>query len=141
MRDATMMGDTGAVLGRGVGFPPRIGRDGRLAWSVGEPNIREAIQIVLMTRPGERPALPGFGGGLDELLFAPNTVATRHEIAGRIRTAITDWEPRVTVHSVRVDPDPADPDAAVATVTYQLVATGDVSALTMSIALAGTGRG
>ncbi|MGV9386413.1 GPW/gp25 family protein [Nonomuraea sp. NPDC003707] len=140
MSDAIMR-DTGALLGRGVGFPPRVGADGRLAWSAGEPNIREAIQIVLMTEPGERLGLPGFGGGLGELLFAPNTTATRHEIAGRIRTAITDWESRVTVHSVRVDPDPADPESVVATVTYQLVATGDVSALTMSVALSGTGQG
>ena len=44
--------DAGTILGRGIAFPPRIGADGRWAWSEGEPNIREAIQVVVLTEPG-----------------------------------------------------------------------------------------
>jgi len=131
------MTDSGRLLGRGIAFPPHIGGDGRIAWSDGETNIREAIQIVVLTEPGERQRLPAFGGGLGAVLFEPNTAASRHEVAERIRRGITEWEPRVSVRSVDVDPDPVDPAAAIATVTYQLVATGDVGALTMSIALTG----
>ena len=39
----------GRSLGRGISFPPRVGPDGRLAWSAGEQNIREAIRVILMT--------------------------------------------------------------------------------------------
>jgi phage baseplate assembly protein W len=71
------------------------------------------------------------------LLFAPNTTPTWHDIAERIRLAVTDWEPRVRVLAVEVVADPADERAALATLTYQLVATQDVGALTMSIAMRG----
>jgi len=127
----------GTVLGRGVAFPPHIGADGRWAWSEGEPNIREAIQVTVLTEPGERLQLPDFGGGLGALLFEPNTTATRHQLGELIRGAIADWEPRVTVQSVDVDPDPADPEAAVATVTYQLIATQAVATVLLPVELRG----
>jgi uncharacterized protein len=127
----------GAILGRGISFPPRVGADGRMAWSEGEPNVREAIQIILKTAPGERLRLAGFGAGLDGLLFEPNTTATRHQLAERIRGAIAEWEPRVRVQSVRVDADPADPESAVATVVYRLVATQSTAQLSVSVALGG----
>jgi phage baseplate assembly protein W len=126
-----------ALLGRGVAFPPHVGADGRLAWSDGTTNIREALQLVLLTERGERPRLPEFGAGLSGLLFEPNTVVTRNAVAERIRRAVSEWEPRVRVVAVEVEPDPQDPAGAVATVRYELVATGDVAALTLSIALRG----
>jgi phage baseplate assembly protein W len=129
--------DAGRILGRGVAFPPHVGADGRVAWSEGEPNIRQGIEVVAKTEPGERLRLPDFGAGLSGLLFEPNTTATRHQIAERVRRAITDWEPRVSVESVQVDPDPADPESAVATVTYRLVATQVAASLSLSIALRG----
>jgi phage baseplate assembly protein W len=131
------MTGTGAILGRGVAFPPHIGSDGRWAWSEGEINIREAIQVIVMTEPGERLQLPDFGGGLGALLFEPNTTATCHAAGERIRAAVSDWEPRVTVSSVDVEPDPADSEAAVATVTYQLVATQATAAVALPIELRG----
>jgi phage baseplate assembly protein W len=131
------MTDPGAILGRGISFPPRVGADGRVAWSEGEANIREAIQVILRTAPGERLRLGRFGAGLDRLLFEPNTTATRHQLGERIRDAVAEWEPRVTVQSVQVDADPADPESAVATVEYRLVATQAVARLSLSVALGG----
>src|SRR5207244_5141326 len=69
--------DGGQLYGRGMAFPPRVGPDGRVAWSEGEVNIREAIQIILKTEERERLNLPAFGGGLRKFLFEPNTVTTR----------------------------------------------------------------
>lgn len=132
-----MTADLGRRLGRGMAFPPHVGADGRVAWSVGEANIREALQIVSLTEPGERQMLPGFGAGLGALLFEPNTTTSRYEIAERIRRGITDWEPRVRVRSVEVVADETDPQAALATVVYELVATGDVAAVTVPVSLAG----
>ena len=43
----------------------------------------------------------------------------------------------MTVRSVAVDPDPADPEAAVATVTYQLVATQAVASVALPVELRG----
>jgi Bacteriophage baseplate protein W len=129
--------DTGAILGRGIAFPPRVGPDGRLAWSEGEANIRQAIEIVLKTDRQERLRLPEFGGGLPAFLYEPNTEATRQQLADRINKALGAWEPRIAVQSVDVVEDPADAEAAVATVLYKLVATQSRERVNLSVALAG----
>jgi phage baseplate assembly protein W len=125
----------GEVLGRGISFPPRIGVDGRIAWSEGGQNIREAIQVVLKTELNERLQLAEFGAGLGRFLFEPNTTATRHVLQDRIARALAAWEPRIAVESVDVEEDPADAEAAVATVEYTLVATQARERATISVAL------
>jgi phage baseplate assembly protein W len=125
----------GQLFGRGISFPPRVGPDGRVAWSEGETNIREAIHLILLTGLRERVRLPDFGGSLGTFLFEPNNVATRHALQTRIIQALTDWEPRIVLESVRVDADTDDPQAMVATVTYKLVATQVRERVALSISL------
>jgi phage baseplate assembly protein W len=130
------MTDTGAILGRGIAFPPRVGADGRVAWSAGEDNIRDAIRVILGTERNERLRLPDFGAGLRRFLFEPNTAATRHRLEDRILKALTAWEPRIAVQSVDVAEDPDDAEAAIATIQYKLVATQVSDRLTVQVALA-----
>jgi len=130
------MNTTGKILGKGISFPPRVGPDGRVAWSDGEVNVRESIRIVLMTEQSERLRLPSFGGSLSRFLFEPNTVTTRRLIQDRITRELAEWEPRIRVQSVDVDADPSDSQAAVATITYQLVATGARERVTLNLQLA-----
>jgi phage baseplate assembly protein W len=125
------------LYGRGMKFPPRVGADGHIAWSEGDENVRESIRIILMTEPRER-QLAEFGGGLARFLFEPNTPATRFLIQERIAQAITRWEPRVRVESVRVDADPEYPEAALATILYRLIATQQRERLTLSVSLGAT---
>lgn len=127
----------GELLGRGISFPPRIGADGRVAWSEGEANIREAIRIVLQCAPGERLRRPSFGAGLDRFLFEPNTTLTRRQIEERISRALAAWEPRITLEDVVVDGDPVDPARALATVTFRIVATGALARVSAAITLSG----
>jgi Bacteriophage baseplate protein W len=135
--------DGGQLFGRGIAFPPRVGADGRIAWSAGEDNVREAIRIILLTEARERLRLPTFGGGLAGFLFEPNTASTRQLIRDRITRALEEWEPRILVESVSVDADepdprtghPADPQSAIATVTYRLVATQMLERVTLNVAL------
>ena len=127
--------DVGKILGRGMSFPPRVGADGRIAWSEGEDNVRESIRIILLTDLHERLMLPEFGGGLAGYLFEPNTVTTRHQIKQRIEKALQRWEPRIEVKEVSVDPDPADASAAVATIVYKLVATQARERVSLSVTL------
>jgi phage baseplate assembly protein W len=108
-----------------------------MIWSEGEQNIRESIRVILMTEERERINLPSFGGGLGEFLFEPNTVMTRHLIQDRIATALKAWEPRIRVESVEVVPDPEDKQAAVVTITYQLVATQTRERVSLGITLNG----
>jgi phage baseplate assembly protein W len=131
-----MSTDPGALFGRGIGFPPRVGADGRVAWSAGADNVRESIRIILLTDERERLRLPEFGGGLSGLLFEPNTATTRQVIRDRIQRALAEWEPRIRVESVTVDEDPADGEAAIATITYRLVATRALERISLGITLA-----
>lgn len=126
------------LYGRGMKFPPRVGADGHVAWSEGDENVRESIRIILMTEQRERLQLAEFGGGLARFLFEPNTPATRFLIQERIAQAITRWEARVRVESVRVDADPEDPEAALATIFYRLIATQQRERLTLSVSLGAT---
>jgi phage baseplate assembly protein W len=128
----------GELFGRSMGFPPRVGPDGRVAWSEGESNVRESIRIILLTDQRERFQLPEFGGGLSRFLFEPNTTTTRQLLGDRIKRALAEWEPRIRVESVSVDPDAEDPEAAVATITYRLIATRALERVSLNVALAGS---
>ena len=125
------------LFGRGMSFPPRVGPDGRVAWSHGEVNVRESIRVILMTEQPERLRTPNFGGSLGRFLFEPNTVSTRRLIQDRIRKELAQWEPRIRVESVSVDADQTDPQAAVATITYKLVATQALERVSLTVTLAG----
>ncbi len=125
------------VYGQGLSFPPRLGQDGRMAWSSGAENVREAMSVILLTAPGERLMLPDFGARLRNFLFEPNTVATRRLLQEEIQKALQIWEPRITVQSVTVSPDENDPRAAVASVQYQLVATQTIGQLSVKVQLGG----
>jgi phage baseplate assembly protein W len=128
--------DGGQLYGRSMAFPPRIGADGRVAWSEGDSNIREAIKIILQTAQNERINLPTFGAGLQRYLFEPNTVATQSQIEDRITKALQLWEPRIAVTDVSVMQDPSDAQSAIATITYKLVATQVTANLSLSVQLA-----
>lgn len=122
-------------FGKSLGFPPRVGPDGRMRWSEGETNVRESIAIILKTEAGERIQLPDFGAGLGRYLFEPNNPATHVRIAASIEDALKRWEPRVALDGVDVIPDPTDATAALATIAYRLVATGAAERTSVSIPL------
>lgn len=124
------------LFGQGIGFPPRI-EDGRWAWSAGPQNIREAIKIILLTEPEERLMLPDFGGGLRRFLFEPNTVTTHRLVQQHITESLEQWEARIHLNAVTVEPSGTDPQEAVITIEYELVTTGEEERLSLTIKLAG----
>lgn len=111
------------LYGQSLGFPPRVGPNGRLVWSSGEENVRESICIILRTRPGERILLPDFGCGLDQYLFEPNSIATLRLIQEEVKRSLARWEPRIKLDDVRVAVNPTDPRAVDITIMYTLIAT------------------
>lgn len=126
-----------SIFGKGIAFPPRLDGHGRLAWSGGEPNIRESIAIILKTDLRERIALPKFGAGLGNFLFEPNNPGTHARIAHAIETALAQWEPRVAVTEVNVIADPGAADSAIASIAYKLVASGAAERVSLSVPLGG----
>ncbi len=132
-----MSGTVVNPLGQGLSFPPRVGPDGRLAWSAGEDNVRESIRVILMTEPTERLMREEFGCGLRDYLFEPNTATTRQRIRESVTQAIARWEPRVSVDDVVVDTDADEPRQVNVTVLFRLVATQGSGRLGFSLALQG----
>lgn len=114
--------DARKLYGKGISFPPRIGVDGRMQWSVGEDNIRECIKIILLTRRKERLMHANFGGSLDSYLFEPNTPATRELLKKDIERALKHWEPRIRVESVDAEAGQKDESIVLVTITYLLLA-------------------
>jgi phage baseplate assembly protein W len=95
-------------LGRGWKFPFQFDpASGGVALSEYEQNIKECMNIILGTRPGERQMLPEFGCRIHEHMFAPNTRATAAMISRQVERALARWEPRIEVTSVDAWPESA----------------------------------
>src|SRR5215472_9001013 len=77
-----------------VAFPYQIGGGGRTALSDDDSHIREMIQQLLFTAPGERVNRPAFGTALRQLVFAPNSpevaAATQFLIQGSLQQYLGD---------------------------------------------------
>jgi phage baseplate assembly protein W len=56
-----------------VDYPYQIDGRGRTAGAGQDEHIRDLIEQVLFTAPGERVNRPTFGSGLMQLVFAPNS--------------------------------------------------------------------
>jgi len=56
-------------------FPYHFDSLGRTAGTTAEDHIRDLIEQVLFTSPGERVMRPDFGSGLLQMVFEPNSTA------------------------------------------------------------------
>jgi phage baseplate assembly protein W len=90
-------------LGTGLRFPLRPVR-GELARVSGMELVRQSIETILDTEPGERIMLPAFGCGLRRYLMEPNNLTTRTAMREDITTALATWEPRIRTTNVAVTP-------------------------------------
>ncbi len=131
------MAESANLYGKSLGFPPRVGPDGQMAWSAGEQNVRESILVILRTRPGERLLRPDFGCGLDRYLFEPNSIATLRLIQEDVKQALTRWEPRITLDDIQVGSDPRDARVVNIIIFYTLVATQQRERLNLTLTLQG----
>lgn len=132
------LANDGTLYGQGLSFPPRVGPDGSMVWSVGELNVRECICTILRTKPGERVELPAYGCGLDRYLYEPNNVATLRLISEDVQTSLARWEPRIRLDNVTATLSPEDVRAVDVTISYTLVATG--ARERMMLTLSGSGK-
>jgi len=92
-------------LGTGFRFPLFPDAQGKLGYIAGMDVVRQSIETILDTEPGERIMRPTFGCGLRRYLMAPNTLTTRTAMEEDITTALTAWEPRIQLTNVSVVPD------------------------------------
>lgn len=96
---------------------------GRLATVEGDDAVRQAVLLLLTTRPGERVMRPTYGSLLHRLVFAPNDVTTAGLAIHYVRQALARWEPRVEVLDVDAGADPDHPEQLVVELRYRVKAT------------------
>lgn len=118
-----------AFLGVGLAFPPAADSHGALATVAYEDDIRQSLQIILATNPGERVMRPEFGAGLRDFVFEPADLSTLHRIETRVREALIDFEPRVDVMRVDTSIDPATKSTIYISITYRIRASNSLANL------------
>ena len=77
-----------------IDYPFHIDSRGRTATTDTDEHIRDLIEQVLFTVPGERANRPTFGCGLNQLVFAPNSdeiaAATQFLVQGSLQQWLGD---------------------------------------------------
>ena len=87
-----------------IHFPFHFDERRRTAATAEDEHIRDLIEQVLFTAPGERVNRPTFGSGLMQLVFAPNsdelTAATQFLVQGALQQWLGDV---IQVEAVQVE--------------------------------------
>jgi phage baseplate assembly protein W len=74
-----------------VDFPYDFDNRGRTAEAGDDDHIRDLIEQVLFTMPGERVNRPTFGSGLMQLVFAPNSDALAAATQLSVQSSLQQW--------------------------------------------------
>ncbi len=110
-------------MSKNINFPFSLGCDGRAKLAGTDKHIKDLIQQVLFTSPGERVNRPSFGCGLGQLVFQPNSTelaaATQFLVQGALQQWLGDL---VQVHEVTVS---AEDSTLEIVVVYTVIRSGE----------------
>ena len=70
-----------------------------------ESAIARSVRNLVLTAQGERPFQPVLGTGVSRLLFENMDKLTASAIRSELRTTIENYEPRVEINEILVEPD------------------------------------
>ena len=70
-----------------------------------ESAIARSVRNLILTEQGERPFQPVLGTGVSRLLFENMDKLTASAIRSEVRTTIENYEPRVEIGEIIVEPD------------------------------------
>lgn len=86
-----------------IDFPFHFDERGRSATISDEEHIRDMIEQLLFTNPGERVNRPDFGSGLMQLVFAPNSPELAAALQYTLQAALQQWlSDLIEMHSLEV---------------------------------------
>ena len=74
-----------------VDHPFHFDSSGRTSATSEVDYIRDLIELVLFTAPGERVNRPTFGSGIRQLVFAPNSEAVAAALQVAVQGALQQW--------------------------------------------------
>jgi phage baseplate assembly protein W len=72
-------------------YPFHFDSRGRTASTDEDDHVRDMIELLLLTDPGERVNRPDFGSGLRQLVFAPNSAELAAALQFTVRAALQRW--------------------------------------------------
>ena len=112
-----------------IDFPFHIDARGRTASTSEADHVRDMLEQLLLTNPGERVNRPDFGSGLMNLVFAPNSPELAAALEFSVQAAIQQWlGDIVDVRALTVD---AQDSALRIELSYVLRRTGEVQSTTL----------
>lgn len=74
-----------------IDFPWHFNNLGRTAATDDSDRIRDLLEQLLFTNPGERVNRPDFGSGLLQLVFAPNSPELAATLQFTMQAALQQW--------------------------------------------------
>jgi len=74
-----------------IDFPFHFDGAGRTATADDEDHVRDLIEQLIFTNPGERVNRPDFGSGLLQLMFAPNSPELAATVQFTLQAALQRW--------------------------------------------------
>jgi Bacteriophage baseplate protein W len=112
-------------VGAGWAFPPQVTAAGGIALVRREQELEEAMRIVLLTYPGERPMRPEFGSRVRDFVFRSVDEEMTTALAFEVKSALQRWEPRVDVVRVTATASADHPELVFIDVQYAVKGTND----------------
>jgi phage baseplate assembly protein W len=106
--------------GRGWRFPISLDDAGAIAEAREEDKVRQSIEIILRTAPGERVMRPDFGCGIHDLVFDTVSGAMIGRVATVVASALATFEPRIDVLNINPQQDTEDPTRLLIEINYRL---------------------
>jgi hypothetical protein len=127
------------VQGPLIGWPllPKPDTQGEMHYPTLAESVRQTIEAILRTRPGEQLMRPTFGGGLANYLHEPNTLTTQRRIREAIMASLGDFENRIMIDRVEVSDVPDEPTHIRIELAYRLRRTGTTQQLGLTMMLEG----
>jgi phage baseplate assembly protein W len=74
-----------------IAFPFHFDARGRTALAGYDDHVRDMIEELLFTNPGERVNRPDFGSGLLQMVFAPNSPELAATLQFTVKAALSRW--------------------------------------------------
>lgn len=74
-----------------IDFPLHLDGRGHVAITDPADHVRDMIEQLIFTSPGERVNRPDFGSGLMQLVFAPNSPESAATVQFTLQAALQQW--------------------------------------------------
>lgn len=141
MSDARFRAPAFVVPGFDDGGVPGLRLDprGRLATVTDAASVRQALLLLLSTRPGERVNRSAYGCHLFRLAFEPADDTTAGLAIHYVSRAVETWEPRVTVLGIEAGVPEDDPSVLEVRMRYRIKATQGTDEVAVAVPILDVG--